>query len=218
MKGLVCGFIGLVIGAAGGYFVARFQYKKKLQEEIQKIEETQKELYSKKVHEAGLDKDEDEDEELYGHPDIYTLAEEEIKNGEAEPTDIRYAEDEEDEDDWIDEEDQRRMEFEKKFEPYVGTSIPYPITQDQYEDDKFNSKMKLIYYPEEDKAYDDFDNQEYETFHTEIGDEEYNTLSDENCFDCPGVWYIRNDSEGIDYMVEIGNRLFEDKGHVGLMK
>ena len=221
MKGLICGAIGLIIGGVGGYFVAKRQFKKKLEAEISRIEETQAELYNKKVKELTPDT---EEEELDGHPDILGLSEEEIANGEAEPCKPNYVDDPDDyieeeatEEEWIDYDEKAKLEFMKKFEGYVGTSIPYPITQEQYEDDDLNSKIRLVYYPEEDKAYDDRTNEEYETFHDDIGDEQYDTLNDENCFDIAGVWYIRNDREGIDYEIEIGNRILEDKGHVGMI-
>lgn len=217
MKGFIFGIIGFAIGGVTGYFVAKYQYKKKLEAEIATIEETQSSIYNKKLKE-NEDATSKENEELDGHPDILGLSEEEIANGEAEPCKpnfvedpVDYVEEEAEEDEWIDYDSKARIEFMKKFEGYVGTSIPYPITQEQYEDDDLNSKIRLVYYPEEDKAYDDNTNEEYDTFHDDIGDEQYDTLNDENCFDIPGVWYIRNDREGIDYEVEIGNRILEDK-------
>ena len=134
MKGLICGAIGLIIGGVGGYFVARHQYKKKLEAEISRIEETQAELYNKKVKELTPDT---EEEELDGHPDILGLSEEEIANGEAEPCKPNYVDDPNDyieeeatEEEWIDYDEKAKLEFMKKFEGYVGTSIPYPVNAD----------------------------------------------------------------------------------------
>lgn len=213
MKSIICGLLGLTLGGAVGYFVAYRRFKKKLAEEIAKVEQTQKDIYDKKLK--------DQEEEFNDDYDDSAIDSDKVvwDNAEAEgstyepPKEDDDTDDIDDEETWIDYEERARQEFYKKIEGYIGTGIPYPITQDDYEDrdnEVLHTKIELVYYPDEDKAYCKFDNEEYESFHVDIGDEEYDTLNEANCFDCPGVWYIRNDGEGIDYQVEIGNRILEN--------
>lgn len=214
MKSIICGLLGLTLGGAIGYFVAYRQFKKKLAEEVAKVEQTQKDIYDKKLKDAEEEFNDDyDDSAIDSDKVVWDNAEEEGGTYEPPKEDDDTDDTDEDEEAWIDYDERARQEFYKKFEGYIGTGIPYPITQDDYEDrdnEVLHTKIELVYYPDEDKAFCKFDNEEYESFHVDIGDEEYDTLNEANCFDCPGVWYIRNDGEGIDYQVEIGNRILEN--------
>jgi hypothetical protein len=201
MKTVVIGLVSFLVGGAGGYFLARRQYRKKLDKTIESINETQKAVQEKKEEKAEAESEEkqkDEDKDIDGHVDVYALAEEE--------------KDESDEELYFDDYDTRsRIEFESKFEDYYGTNIPYPITQETYDDhDGTHTKRHIFIYTDEDKAYDQDTGEEVENFHTSIGDEEYDTLNEDNAVDFPGCWYIRNDAEGIDYEVEYSNRILDD--------
>jgi hypothetical protein len=212
MKSIICGLLGFTLGGAIGYFVAYRQFKKKLEKEIAKVEQTQKDIYEKKLKDQEEEFNDDYDDGVVDSDKVVWDNAEEERESEYEPPkeDDNDAVDE-DEEEWIDYDERARYEFYKKFEDYIGTCIPYPITQDQYEDrETLHTQIELVYYPEEDKAFCKLDNEEYESFHSDIGDEDYDTLNEANCFDYPGVWYIRNDGEGIDYQVEIGNRILEN--------
>lgn len=202
MKTVVIGIVSFLVGGVGGYLFAKRQYQKKLDETIESINETQRAVSEKKSEEktTASDGDEkiDEDKDVDGHVDVYALSKEEC--------------DEEDDTLYFDDYDKKaRIEFESKFENYYGTNIPYPITQETYDEhDGTHTKRHIFIYADEDKAYDQDTGEEVENFHASIGDDEYDTLNEDNAVDFPGCWYIRNDAEGIDYEVEYSNRILED--------
>lgn len=202
MKTVVIGIVSFLVGGVGGYLFAKRQYQKKLDETIESINETQRAVSEKKSEEKATasEKDEkvDEDKDVDGHVDVYALSKEES--------------DEEDDSLYFDDYDKKaRIEFESKFENYYGTNIPYPITQETYDEhDGTHTKRHIFVYADEDKAYDQDTGEEVENFHASIGDDEYDTLNEDNAVDFPGCWYIRNDAEGIDYEVEYSNRILED--------
>lgn len=206
MKTVVIGIVSFLVGGVGGYLFAKRQYQKKLDETIESINETQRAVSEKKSEEKATasEKDEkvDEDKDVDGHVDVYALSKEESDK----------EEDEEDDSLYFDDYDKKaRIEFESKFENYYGTNIPYPITQETYDEhDGTHTKRHIFIYADEDKAYDQDTGEEVENFHVSIGDDEYDTLNEDNAVDFPGCWYIRNDAEGIDYEVEYSNRILED--------
>lgn len=212
MKGIIFGVICFLAGGATGYFVAKRQYRKKLDAEIESITKTQEELKAKReAKEEPQNKENaeekpnvDDDKDLNGHVDVMTLADEEEENDEGFDPDS---------DDYCDDYDERaRVEFESRFQQYYGTGIPYPITQATYDEkDGTHFKRRMIIYSEEDAAYDADSGEQFENYHELIGDTEYDTLNDENCSDYYGVWYIRNDAEGFDYEIEYGNRALENR-------
>lgn len=211
MKNILIGLICFVAGGGVGYFIAKKQYAKKLDAAIESINETTESVNKKReksqektvtsIDDSNTKKDEDDEN---GHVDVYTLSEEEEEESD---------DDEEDNELYYDDYDEKaRVEFESKFSDYVGTGIPYPITQKTFDDhDGMHYKRRMIIYTEEDKAYNPDSGEEYENFHASIGDEDYDTLNEDNCVDFFGVWYIRNDHEGFDYEIEYGNRILEDR-------
>ena len=223
MKRFLLGLaVGAVSGALAGYFAAREKSKKELKEALEKAEARYQFLRDQEKSEAAVEKDkavkeavvealknvEEEDSHILDGVDVLALSEEELKEKE------RWEK-------WkedglvLNEEDDRTPEEEwddyfDSVKEYVGTARPYNITEEMYSEEVDNGyakvKMILCVYDDEeheDYAYDADSGKIIEGYHDLIGDDEFDTMDPCRC-DC-GAWYIRNDREETDFMVQYQN-------------
>lgn len=188
MNKLIFALIGMVVGAAGGYFVAYKRYQKKLAEELEAIKKTQKEVAARAEEKVEVPPEED-------------------GNGKVDVT-VEAATEDEDEDYGIYEGDERELELDdarKEFlrelrERYEDTGSPYNITEEEYSTPSYEwEKDVLMIDTSTDRAYLE-DGTELDDWHDAIGDRDYGTLDDDRK-DEYGHIYVRSPREGKDFEI-----------------
>lgn len=210
---------GAVAGAVCGYFKAKKEFDKQLKEAAEKLEKQYQERLKKER------KDAEETAKAEAEEDKKKAVVEALKRVEVEDQHVndgvdiaKLAEEEEDEDDdllipnwdpgdgseFVDSADEWDAYF-KAVEPYVGTGRPYNITEEMFSETNLDYEKVKVYIHNKDGdsdeyAYDAETGAVIDNFHILIGDTEFDTMSPCRCDHA--AWFVRNDREETDYMIQ----------------
>ena len=187
MNKVILALVSAAAGGAVGYFVARWQFNKKLAAELEAIRATQQEVAEKKK--ADVVKPE---EDGNGTVDITKESESESKaedygdyDGDEREEELREAQ------------DQFMRELREQFE---GTGQPYNITEEEYSTPSPEYEKDVLMIDEATgRAYLE-DGSELDDWHDAIGDLDLGTLDDDRR-DEYGCIYIRSPREGKDFQI-----------------
>ena len=187
MNKVLIALVSAAAGSAVGYFVARWQFNKKLTAELEAIKATQREVAEKKKTDAVKP-----EEDGNGTVDI-------IKESESESKDEDYGEydGDEREEELREAQDQYMRELREQFE---GTGQPYNITEEEYSTPSPEYEKDVLMIDEATgRAYLE-DGSELDDWHDAIGDLDLGTLDDDRR-DEYGCIYIRSPREGKDFQI-----------------
>lgn len=187
MNKVILALVSAAAGAAIGYFVARWQFNKKLAAELEAIKATQREVAEKKK--TDIVKPE---EDGNGTVDI-------TKESESESKDEDYGDydGDEREEELREAQDQFMRELREQFE---GTGQPYNITEEEYSTPSPEYEKDVLMIDEATgRAYLE-DGSELDDWHDAIGDLDLGTLDDDRR-DEYGCIYIRSPREGKDFQI-----------------
>lgn len=187
MNRVLIALVSAAAGAAVGYFVARWQFNKKLNAEIEAIRATQREVAEKKKTDAVKP-----EEDGNGIVDI-------TKESESESKDEDYGDydGDEREEELREAQDQFMRELREQFE---GTGQPYNITEEEYSTPSPEYEKDVLMIDEATgRAYLE-DGSELDDWHDAIGDLDLGTLDDDRR-DEFGCIYIRSPREGKDFQI-----------------
>lgn len=215
MKRFIAGLIaGLAAGAVSGYFVARKKFNAELKEALDKAEARYKFLRDADKSEAETEKQKaieeakveaiktvlTEDAHINDGVDLNALCREEEAERYGAGLIVEHPGSEfyDEEQDWND--------YLESVSEYVGSSIPYNITEEMFSETHQHYEKRKLYLcvdEGEDYAYDADTGDIVDNYHDVIGDETHDTLSPER--EMGGAWYVRNDMEATDYMIQYQN-------------
>lgn len=187
MNKVILALVSAAAGGAVGYFVARWQFNKKLAAELEAIKATQREVAEKKK--TDIVKPE---EDGNGTVDI-------TKESESESKDEDYGDydGDEREEELREAQDQFMRELREQFE---GTGQPYNITEEEYSTPSPEYEKDVLMIDEATgRAYLE-DGSELDDWHDAIGDLDLGTLDDDRR-DEFGCIYIRSPREGKDFQI-----------------
>lgn len=187
MNRVLIALVSAAAGAAVGYFVARWQFNKKLAAEVEAIRATQREVAEKKKTDAVKP-----EEDGNGIVDI-------TKESESESKDEDYGDydGDEREEELKEAQDQFMRELREQFE---GTGQPYNITEEEYSTPSPEYEKDVLMIDEATgRAYLE-DGSELDDWHDAIGDLDLGTLDDDRR-DEYGCIYIRSPREGKDFQI-----------------
>lgn len=193
MKYAISALLGMILGGAAGYFVAKKRFDKELEKRVAAIKET---------HEALREKKESEEQAA-------AEKEQELQKAEAEETagvDInKLADEESDDEDYnyfdSDEVVAAQREFEKEVHEYLRTGEAYNITKAEYDEPYPGfGKSVLMINENEDRAYDANTGEEVEDWRVCIAEED-GTLDESNADPETGRIYIRSERMAMDYEI-----------------
>lgn len=189
MKYAIGALLGLFVGCAAGYFIAKKKFDKELEKRIAAVKETQDALQKKK--------------------DKAAEKEQELQQTEAEETagvNVEILANEEDEDEDYgyfdsDEVESAKREFEKEVRDYIRTGEAYNITKAEYDElcPGFGKSI-LVINENEDRAYDGNTGEEVEDWRVCIAEED-GTLDESNADPETGKIYIRSERMAMDYEI-----------------
>lgn len=187
MNRVILALVSAAGGATIGYFVARWQFNKKLAAEVEAIRATQREVAEKKKTDAVKP-----EEDGNGIVDI-------TKESESESRDEDYGDydGDEREEELREAQDQFMRELREQFE---GTGQPYNITEEEYSTPSPEYEKDVLMIDEATgRAYLE-DGSELDDWHDAIGDLDLGTLDDDRR-DEYGCIYIRSPREGKDFQI-----------------
>ncbi len=187
MNKVILALVSAAAGGAVGYFVARWQFNKKLAAELEAIRATQREVAEKKK--TDIVKPE---EDGNGTVDV-------TKESESEAKDEDYGDydGDEREEELREAQDQFMRELREQFE---GTGQPYNITEEEYSTPSPEYEKDVLMIDEATgRAYLE-DGSELDDWHDAIGDLDLGTLDDDRR-DEFGCIYIRSPREGKDFQI-----------------
>lgn len=187
MNRVILALVSAAGGATIGYFVARWQFNKKLAAEVEAIRATQREVAEKKKTDAVKP-----EEDGNGTVDI-------TKESESESKDEDYGDydGDEREEELREAQDQFMRELREQFE---GTGQPYNITEEEYSTPSPEYEKDVLMIDEATgRAYLE-DGSELDDWHDAIGDLDLGTLDDDRR-DEFGCIYIRSPREGKDFQI-----------------
>jgi hypothetical protein len=188
MNRVLIALVSAAAGAAVGYFVARWQFNKKLAEEVEAIKKTHEDLCKRKEIPP--------EEDGAGVVDVTKEAEEE-----SEDEDYGDFEGDEREEELLD----ARKQFMKELhDTYADTGKPYNITEEEYATPNWDYEKDVLMIDEAtDRAYLE-DGSELDDWHDAIGDLDLGTLDDDKR-DEYGHIYVRSPREGKDFQITWSN-------------
>lgn len=219
--------VGLITGAAAGYFAAKKKFDKQLKESAEKLETRYQERLKKELDDAKKASDDERDKAVKETEANAKEHEKEaivaaLKRVEEEDKDVNSGVDI---DALADEEDDILIEgwdpgngsefddpeaewdaYMDSISEYIGTARPYNITEAMFSETKINYQKRKLYLcvdENQDYAYDAETGNVVENYHLLIGDEEYDTLIPQRCDNA--AWYVRNDREETDFMIQYQN-------------
>lgn len=184
MKYAISALLGMILGGAAGYFVAKKKFDKELEKRVAAIKETQEALREKKEAEeqAAAEK------------------EQELQKAEAEETagvDVNKLADEESDDEVA----AAQRELEKEVHEYLRTGEAYNITKAEYDEPYPGfGKSVLMINENEDRAYDANTGEEVEDWRVCVAEED-GTLDESNADPETGRIYIRSERMAMDYEI-----------------
>lgn len=187
MNKVILALVSAAAGGAVGYFVARWQFNKKLAAELEAIKATQREVAEKKKTDVVKP-----EEDGNGTVDV-------TKESESESKDEDYGDydGDEREEELREAQDQFMRELREQFE---GTGQPYNITEEEYSTPSPEYEKDVLMIDEATgRAYLE-DGSELDDWHDAIGDLDLGTLDDDRR-DEYGCIYIRSPREGKDFQI-----------------